>query len=63
MYSKVVDPALLPAMKAQRDPKTGQLKDEPSFIKHRMDLFDQLYKEPGMIFFPIFEKLIFVMIF
>merc|ERR1711971_1487234 len=26
-YSKVVDPALLPAMKAQRDPKTGQLKD------------------------------------
>ena len=44
-YSKVVDPALLPAMKAQRDPKTGQLKDEPSFIKHRMDLFDQLYAE------------------
>merc|ERR1711976_635869 len=28
MYSKVVDPSLLPA-----------------FIKHRMDLFDQLYKE------------------
>ena len=45
MYSKVVDPSLLPAMKAQRDPKTGQLKDEPAFIKHRMDLFDQLYKE------------------
>lgn len=44
-YSKVVDPALLPAMKAQRDPKTGQLKDEPAFIKHRMDLFDQLFAE------------------
>jgi len=44
-YSKVIDPALLPAMKAQRDPKTGQLKDEPSFIKHRMDLFDQLFAD------------------
>merc|ERR1711935_586220 len=44
-YSKVIAPALLPAVKAQRDPKTGQLKDEPSFIKHRMDLFDQLFAD------------------
>ena len=44
-YSKVVDPGLLPALKAQRDPKTGQLKDEPAFIKHRMDLFDKLFAE------------------
>merc|ERR1711990_638995 len=42
-YSKKVDPELLPALKAQRDPKTGQLKEDPIFIKHRMDLFDKLW--------------------
>ena len=42
-YSKKVDPGLLPAMKSQRDPKTGQLKEDPVFIKHRMDLFDSLW--------------------
>ena len=42
-YSTKVNPSILPALKSQRDPKTGQLKEDPLFIKHRMDLFDDLY--------------------
>ena len=38
-----VNPDILPALKSQRDPKTGQLKEDPVFIKHRMDLFDDLF--------------------
>merc|ERR1711953_544205 len=42
-FSTKVNPDILPALKSQRDPKTGQLKEDPVFIKHRMDLFDDLF--------------------
>merc|ERR1719431_1737227 len=41
-HSKNTDPTILPKSSAQRDAKTGQLKEDPIYVAHRNKMFGDL---------------------